>query len=146
MASSNRQKSFVVCGICPRKATLVTVKLVGKFAVLLMALSVFATPLMACLLPDATLTEEERECCRHMAGDCGNMPASHSCCKTVVKDSDPYVSTARSLISAPTHITVASLPTAATMNLRRPISPIAPYLHGHAPPESPPSTNSILRI
>lgn len=134
---------------CSRSAvsdTLFQVKLVGKFVVLLMALSVFASPLMACLLPDSTLTDEERECCRQMAGDCGDMPASHSCCKTVVKDSDPYLSTARTLISAPTHVTVAVLPIAVAVNIRRPISLLAPCLHGHAPPESPPSTTSILRI
>src|SRR5438874_13727512 len=43
-----------------------------------------ACPAIACVLPGATLTPAERECCHHMAEQCGQaaMPASHSCCQT----------------------------------------------------------------
>src|SRR5580700_515057 len=49
-----------------------------------------ASPAIACMLPGATLTPAERECCRHMAEQCGQgaMPASHSCCQTKSHHSD----------------------------------------------------------
>ena len=44
---------------------------------------------MACAIPDAQLTADEKQCCRDMGGDCGlgasGMPMSHSCCKTAVQ-------------------------------------------------------------
>src|SRR5215831_13370987 len=49
---------------------------------LLMAMVVFSAPLAACTLPGLAMSEEESECCHHMADECGNsqMEASHSCC------------------------------------------------------------------
>ncbi len=42
---------------------------------------------MACLIPDAQLSEAEKACCRQMANQCGKMemPNGHSCCETTVK-------------------------------------------------------------
>ena len=53
------------------------------FALLTIALLWAVTPAVACVLPGATMTPAERECCHHMAEQCGStrMPASHSCCK-----------------------------------------------------------------
>jgi len=30
------------------------------------------------------MTEQEQECCREMAGQCDQMPSSHSCCQPTV--------------------------------------------------------------
>jgi len=122
------------------------VRLVCKLAALVLVLSVFASPLMACLLPDATLTAEERECCRKMAGECGKMPSSHSCCKTTVRDADPYLSNSRLQISAPAQATVAVLPLDQITGLPDLISQFVISSDAHAPPESPPVKTSILRI
>jgi hypothetical protein len=48
---------------------------------LIVVLSLLA-PSMFCLMPGASMTFSEAECCRHMGPDCGDflMPA-HSCCK-----------------------------------------------------------------
>lgn len=48
---------------------------------------------MACMTPDAQLTEAEQACCRAMAHQCGDMAGSsgHSCCETVVEHHDPAV-------------------------------------------------------
>lgn len=121
-------------------------KSVCKFAGLLLALSVFALPLMACLLPDASLTTEERECCRKMAGECGKMPSSHSCCKTTVRDADPYLINSRLQISAPAQATQAVLPVGEITGLPDLISQFVISSDAHAPPESPPVKTSILRI
>src|SRR5437879_4861347 len=58
------------------------------FVVVLM-LAVSASPVLACMLPEA-MSQAEQDCCKHMAGDCDemsgempDMPASemdHSCC------------------------------------------------------------------
>ena len=122
------------------------VRLVCKLAALLLALSVFASPLMACLQPDATLTTEERECCRKMAGECGKMPASHSCCKTTVRDTDPYLSNSRVQISAPAHAAQAVPPVSEIIGLPGLVSQFVTSSDAHAPPESPPVKTSILRI
>ena len=105
-----------------------------------------ASPAIACVLPGATLTPVEQECCRHMAEQCGQagMPASHSCCKTKSHHSDalPQVSD-----SVPTrHLTIAIVTTHATFALpaatpeRR-----AVYVHS-PPPDTDVSSISILRI
>ncbi len=49
-----------------------------------LALLLFVAPVvMVCLVPTATLTAAERECCKHMAGECdkAGMGGSHSCCQ-----------------------------------------------------------------
>ena len=129
-----------------RPDTLFKVRSVCKLAALLLALSVFASPLMACLQPETTLTSEERDCCRKMAGDCEEMPASHSCCKTTVRDTDPYLSSSRVQISAPTQAAVAVLPVSETIDLPNLISQFVTSSDAPPPPESPPVKTSILRI
>lgn len=45
--------------------------------------------MMMCVVPGAQLSIEEKECCQAMGGECEKagpvMPASHSCCNTVVQ-------------------------------------------------------------
>src|ERR1700747_3012607 len=56
---------------------------IRAFVLLTIGLLVGIKPAVACVLPGATMTPVERECCHHMAEQCGSsmMPASHSCCK-----------------------------------------------------------------
>jgi len=70
---------IVVCDA----STLMRVTRIRAFALLAIALLWAVTPAMACVLPGATMTPAERECCHHMAEQCGSsmMPASHSCGK-----------------------------------------------------------------
>ena len=104
------------------------------------------TPAIACVLPGATLTPAERECCHHMAGQCGQaaMPASHSCCQTKSHHSDalPQASS-----SAPTRqlsfIIVAVQTTFVVPEIA--IDHLATYLHS-PPPDTAFSSISILRI
>jgi hypothetical protein len=99
---------------------------------------------MACLVSD-TLTEAERECCRHMSDDCGSsaMPDSHSCCKTTVQQLDPYLANSRfdSTFSHPAVIELTAI------DFFTPVS-LSPSRQSQAPspPASPPETVSILRI
>src|SRR5258708_5885148 len=125
------------------------VKWTVKLAVLALALSLQAVPLMACMLPDSLLTEEERACCKAMADDCGQMemPASHSCCKITVHDSDPFLVNScfaaghSQMAAAPlvlVHGSDVFLPATGTQH-----SSVAKI---HSPPVSPPPVFSILRI
>jgi len=120
-------------------------KSIGKLAVLLLTLSIFASPLMACLLPDSAMTDEERECCRQMASNCEEMP-SHSCCQTTVHDAHPYLSISRLPISAPALATLAVLQVTEIIGRPELISQFVPSSDAHALPESPPVKTSILRI
>ena len=123
------------------------VKWIDKLAVLVMVMSVWASPLMACMVPDALLTLEERECCKQMADDCGqmDMPSSHSCCKLVAQQADPYLVNSR----FPTiHSVVGLVLFVTTTENSLSLSPARANtgLAGHSPPVSPPETISILRI
>jgi len=92
--------------------TLIVLKLTAKFASMLVLIALGA-PVMACLIPGAVLTHAERECCRHIAGQCGSMsmpssmPSSHSCCKAQVRASNAYLKAPS--ISAPALLLGGSL-------------------------------------
>ena len=142
-----RLKSAARCGERARKTRLSMVKWTGKLAVLVMVISVWASPLMACMTPDALLTDEERECCKSVADDCGHMdmPASHSCCEVVTRQVGSYLISSRfpSIQPAPAvALFVVVVVNPATANAMVASSPV----HGQSPPVSPPDTISVLRI
>ncbi len=60
---------------------------VGVFA---LAVLFSALPVMACALPDAAMTPAERECCKKMARQCGDMgmAKSHPCCQSTDTPAD----------------------------------------------------------
>jgi hypothetical protein len=123
------------------------VKWTSKLAVLMLVVSVWASPVMACMLPDADLTGEERECCKSMADDCGRMamPASHSCCKAVVRQADVYLINSR----FPTVHSVSSVTLfVSTIEHSLSATPLQAktMVAAHSPPTSPPETISVLRI
>lgn len=118
----------------------------GKFAALIVALSLWGTPLIDCMLRADALTEIERECCQEMADQCGSsaMPTSHSCCQEVpqsgsgsfliVKIKSPAADAGQTFLNLDT--LPATLPHAV-------LSP-APNLP--LPLKSPPGISTILRI
>ena len=61
-----------------------TLKLVQKVAVFALAALFAALPVMACAVPNAAMAAAERECCKKMAGQCGDMgmAKSHPCCQS----------------------------------------------------------------
>ena len=58
-------------------------KLLIKVGVSALALMLAALPVAACVLPGAAMTSAERECCKKMAEQCGDMgmAKSHPCCQ-----------------------------------------------------------------
>jgi hypothetical protein len=60
---------------------------VGVFA---LAVLFAALPVMACAVPNAAMTAAERECCKKMAEQCGDMgmTISHRCCQVTAPSAD----------------------------------------------------------
>ena len=67
-----------------------TLKLVQKVAVFALAVLFAGLPVMACVVPNAAMTAAERECCKKMAGQCGDMgmAKSHPCCRVTATPAD----------------------------------------------------------
>lgn len=67
-----------------------TLKLVQKVAVVALAGLFAGLPVMACVVPNAAMTAAERECCKKMARQCGDMgmAKSHPCCQTTATPAD----------------------------------------------------------
>jgi len=93
-----------------------------------------------------TVTEAERECCRHMADHCGSamMPDSHSCCKVTVRHSDSYLANSR-FTSGMLHSVAAQL-TGAAISAPATLYQAQSFMQTHSPPVSPPESISVLRI
>lgn len=116
-----------------------------KLVYLLMTITVLSAPLFACTLPGFTMSEAEKECCHHMAGQCGSsqMEESHSCCTKT-----PPL-TARAL--QPT-IKFSPLPAVVLSDFTPGANPAyvaglsAPATDAYGCSKSPPSQLSVLRI
>src|SRR6202795_4392394 len=69
---------------------LVMLKLLIKVGVSALALMLAALPVAACVLPGAAMTSAERECCKKMAEQCGDMgmTKSHPCCQPTATSVD----------------------------------------------------------
>jgi hypothetical protein len=100
------------------------------------------------MVPDAQMNTEERACCRMMKNQCGqmdNMPGSHGCCqKTPPSVHDNALDTK----AVTFHPVVAPVISLAAFELVNRASTVAGWVErpDYSPPESPPTTISILRI
>src|SRR5271163_1482531 len=122
-------------------------KWTGKLAALALTLALWASPLMACVLPGSVFTAQGWECCRKMAMQCGQKetPSSHSCCKPAVHQTNSYVTKPRFTSAHPKRV-------AAMLRAGGNILPPASDTHAgsltqaHGPPFLSAVTISILRI
>jgi hypothetical protein len=102
---------------------------------------------MACMLSAGSMSDDEQECCREMAGQCGqaDMPSSHSCCKTLA------ASVQLAVVKAPFDLLhqwiVLDLPRS-TSDLQAVTQIGMAFLDGpaYSPPETLPLSPDILRI
>lgn len=122
-------------------------KVLRQFGVLVLLLASSLTPAMACMLPGAQMSNEERACCRMMHNRCEQMgmPASHGCCqKTPENAFDNALATGPSVLH-PVPVSVVWLSASELMNQ---VFTVAGWVEhtDYSPPKSPPSTISILRI
>src|SRR6266849_5362718 len=61
-----------------------------RVGVLVLTVLFVALPIIACALPYAAMTPAERDCCKKMAGLCGDMgmSKSHPCCQVTITPAD----------------------------------------------------------
>jgi hypothetical protein len=73
-------------------------RFVAKVGVSILALMLAALPVAACVLPGTAMTSAERECCKKMAEQCGDMgmAKSHPCCKVSATPADFHALTTAS--------------------------------------------------
>jgi hypothetical protein len=121
------------------------VRLARQLAGILLLGVLLGYPAMACLTSAAAeMTEVERECCKHMAQQCGSMdmPSSHSCCQQAVSSPTSMLQATAVHIAPPVATEAAIIDLANPRIVRSKIS----FFEVHPPPEGPPGTPSILRI
>jgi hypothetical protein len=99
------------------------------------------------MVPSAAMTAQERACCRMMKNQCGQMemPASHGCChKNLLGVHDNVLNTT----ATDFHPIGAPVVRLAAFEFVNPTSVVAGWVErsDDSPPDSPPSTLSILRI
>jgi hypothetical protein len=117
-----------------------------KFVYLLMALMLFSAPLLACSLPGLPMSDEEKECCRQMADQCGGsqMDESHSCCtKTPTIAVGALHATGK--YSPVSLQPIANNPVAAAPLVIESHQAVAGYI-ANCSSKSPPGHTSVLRI
>ncbi|WP_433965928.1 hypothetical protein [Tunturiibacter gelidiferens] len=122
-------------------------RVLRQFGVLVLLLVSCLAPAMACMVPSAEMSTQERACCRMMKNQCGQMemPASHGCCqKTSASVHDSALDT-KSMTFHPVVVPIIWL---AALELVNPTSAITGWVErpDYSPLKSPPSTISILRI
>lgn len=122
-------------------------KAVRQFGALVLLLMSWLAPAMACITPSVQLTHEEKACCRMMKNQCGQMgmPASHGCCQKDVQAAHhdalqtKYVNVhPESAATAHTFVALYWNPGVASAEWLERVE--------FSPPQSPPSSVSVLRI
>jgi hypothetical protein len=118
-----------------------------QFGVLVLLLVSCVAPAMACMVPDAQMSAQERACCRMMKNQCGQMemPASHGCCQKTPQSVYINAPDAKTVSVHPVAVTAIWLTASELVN---PNAIDARWVERpeYSPPKSPPSTVSILRI
>jgi hypothetical protein len=118
-----------------------------EFGVLVLLLASSLTPAMACMIPAAGMTTEERACCRLMNYQCGPMQMSKSsgCCQKTPPSALGNALATRPSASHPIPVSIVWLTASELLN--QVSFDAGRFEHAdYSPPKSPPSTISILRI
>jgi len=122
-------------------------KALRQFGVLVWLLASWLTPAMACMIPGAQMTTEERACCRMMQNQCEHMdmPASRGCCQ---KNPPNVYANAPDTSPGSLHPAAINVVWLAYPELLNPPSSVTGWVEqrNYSPPKSPPSAISILRI
>ena len=144
-------KPFPACCVIPSVVDkLVILKLLVKVAVSALALMLAALPVAACVLPGSAMTSAERECCKKMAEQCGDMgmAKTHPCCKVSATPADFHA-----LKAASWEVDHVSLVLFHGLPLTAQTDPYFSLVQGssrvsctHSPPGLESLTTTILRI
>ncbi len=126
-----------------------SLRLVTKAGVSILAMLLAALPVMACARPGAAMTRAERDCCKRMAEQCGHsgMAKSHGCCQTQVSPGDLHALKApsspldHSVLELHSQLVVLHATAAPLL-----ISPVGASSPTHSPPGLLSLATSVLRI
>jgi hypothetical protein len=121
-------------------------RILRQFGVLVLLLVSCVAPAMACAIPDAQMSAQERACCQMMKSQCGQMemPASHGCCRQTPQSIHSNALDTKMVVLHPAALTAIWL---TASDLLHPATVVGWVDRPeHSPPKSPPSTISILRI
>ncbi len=126
------------------------VTLAIKVGVSALALMLAALPVAACVLPGAAMTSAERECCKKMAEQCGDMgmAKSHPCCQPTTRSIDFH---ALKVPSSSQHhlslVVLQGLPISVQAVTCLSLTPMAFQVsYTHSPPGLESLTTTVLRI
>jgi hypothetical protein len=127
-----------------------TLKLVQKVAVFALAGLFAALPVMACVVPNAAMTAAERECCKKMAGQCGDMgmAKSHPCCRSTATPADFHaLKTASSQLHHGSLVLFHALPLTSRPDRHSPLTQWSSRVScTHSPPGLESLSTTVLRI
>jgi hypothetical protein len=117
-----------------------------QFGMLVLLLVSCVAPAMACMVPDAQMSAQERACCQVMKSQCGQaeMPASHGCCQKTPGVRDNALDT-KAMTLHPGASPVVWLAASELVNSASSVTGWVEHLDDSSP-QSPPSTISILKI
>ncbi|QHN02902.1 hypothetical protein FTO74_05595 [Granulicella sp. WH15] len=122
-------------------------RVLRQFGVLLLLLVSCLAPAMACMLPNAEMSAQERACCHMMKDQCGQMemPASDDCCQKTPPSVHDNALATRTVAFHPAIVPVIWL---AAVEMVSPPPAVVGWIErsSSSPPKSQPGTISILRI
>jgi hypothetical protein len=122
-------------------------RILRQLGVLVLLLVSCLAPAMACMVPNAEMSTQERACCHAMKNQCGQMemPASHGCCQKTPASVHGNALDTKTVTLHPVVVAVVQL---AAFELVNPASAVIGWVEhpDYSPPKSPPATISILRI
>ena len=110
----------------------------------------FGGPLIACTVPGARLSADEKECCKQMGGAChqngSGMSQSHSCCKSVVQPHRDFRPSSTPSLPGPTvAVSAEELPGVFPL-AEQSGSFVGWWSHPHSPPGEAIGASAPLRI
>jgi hypothetical protein len=144
-------KPFPTCCVLLSGADrLVILKLLIKVGVSALALMLAALPVAACVWPGGAMTSAERECCKKMAEQCGDMgmAKSHPCCKVTATPADFHaLKTTSSQLDHVSLVLFHALPLTAQTDAYLSLAQWSScFSCTHSPPGLESLTTTVLRI
>jgi cytochrome c556 len=125
-------------------------KIMRRVAVFTLAVVLAALPVMACAVPAGAMTPAERDCCKKMAGQCGDMgmAKSHPCCKATATPADFHaLKTASSQLHLVSIVLFHALPITSQTGAYVSLAQWSFRASGtHSPPGLESLTTTVLRI
>lgn len=118
-----------------------------QFGIVLLLLTSYLAPAMACMVSDVQMNAEERACCEAMHHQCEQMgmPATHSCCQKAPQGTRNDALATNAVTCHP--VLVATVWLTAAESLRPTLIAAGWVEHpSYSPPQSPPASISVLRI